>query len=676
MTHLILNLALVSVSGAMPADQHEEASICRWAASAFLGQPPSSATKAGIFVRQMDHNSLGLGRSCIQTQMQIRDRIYEHGLGVGTESDLLIVLAKPAKYFTADIGLNNDPYTLGANVGNLKFVVETDGQEVFRSGMVAWMQPKPVQIDLDGASELALRTFHGWDFRKADHANWANAAITYKDGETVFLDQMTIHGNMAAFPNEVPVTFMYNGKPSRELLPLWGLARTQMIPQPGKRKQSVVYEDPDTKLRMTCEVTLFEAFPAVDWVVWFENAGDLETPVLERIRSLDLTLTLPPIGSLILHHSNGSRCEPGDFLPQETPLKPGDPVRLAPVGGRSSNVTFPFFNVDWGHEGLVCAVGWSGQWAATVERTESGEVVLQAGQETTHLKLLPGEKIRTPRILLVHWQGDRYRGHNDMRRLIYDCYTPLLSGEKPLPPISCNTYFTYTGEESTTTNARQQIELLRAYQPLGIEYLVIDAGWFDPPLWNTVGDWRPSPSRFPDGLKPVGRVSAETGIPLGLWFEHERVRRGLGLDKEHPEWLLQLDGVDERLVNLGLPEAREWFIDLVAHYVEEAPLGLFRHDFNLNPLPYWQEAEAPDRIGCTENHYIQGLYYCLDELHRRFPHLLIEGCASGGRRMDLEYLSRCHLYFNSDLFYCSDANQVHRYGGNLYLPPLFQLFVP
>jgi alpha-galactosidase len=42
----------------------------------------------------------------------------------------------------------------------------------------------------------------------------------------------------------------------------------------------------------------------------------------------------------------------------------------------------------------------------------------------------------------------------------------------------------------------------------------------------------------------------------------------------------------------------------------------------------------------AENLYIQGLYRLWDELLRRHPNLWIDNCASGGRRIDLETLSR------------------------------------
>ena len=89
--------------------------------------------------------------------------------------------------------------------------------------------------------------------------------------------------------------------------------------------------------------------------------------------------------------------------------------------------------------------------------------------------------------------------------------------------------------------------------------------------------------------------------------------------------------------------------------------------------------DTPDRVGMTEIRYMEGLYHVWDTLMARFPDLLIEGCASGGRRIDLESISRCHTYYKSDYWGDHIANQSMVYGLGLYVPgiymntPLFNL---
>ena len=157
-----------------------------------------------------------------------------------------------------------------------------------------------------------------------------------------------------------------------------------------------------------------------------------------------------------------------DFLPIDEPVPPAAKIQLAPQGGRSSNGCLPFFNVQWPGGGLVGAIGWSGQWAMRLHRDQGPRLTLQAGQQKTHLVLHPGEAIRTPRMLLVSWDGDdRLRGHNLLRRLLLDHYVPRIDGEIAIPPLTHNTWFMFN--EGNAVTEQNQLDAIRSEAPLGIE---------------------------------------------------------------------------------------------------------------------------------------------------------------------------------------------------------------
>jgi alpha-galactosidase len=134
-----------------------------------------------------------------------------------------------------------------------------------------------------------------------------------------------------------------------------------------------------------------------------------------------------------------------------------------------------------------------------------------------------------------------------------------------------------------------------------------------------------------------------------LWFEPERARAGSLIRREHPDFLLSRSP-DEQvfLLNLGMPAAREFITDLLSRGITEHGVDIYRQDFNMNPLPYWQAADAPDRVGMTEIRYVEGLYALWDELRRRHPNVWIDNCSSGGRRIDLETVSRSLPLWPSD----------------------------
>lgn len=113
--------------------------------------------------------------------------------------------------------------------------------------------------------------------------------------------------------------------------------------------------------------------------------------------------------------------------------------------GRPSTGAFPFFNVEWARCGLITAIGWTGQWAAAVQRDAAGPTHLQAGMELTHLRLHPGKAIRTPRILLLGWSGERVAGHNQFRRLLLAHYLPKANGQTWRPAIGAQSFMHASG---------------------------------------------------------------------------------------------------------------------------------------------------------------------------------------------------------------------------------------
>ena len=161
------------------------------------------------------------------------------------------------------------------------------------------------------------------------------------------------------------------------------------------------------------------------------------------------------------------------------------------------------------------------------------------------------------------------------------------------------------------------------------------------------------------------------GLGFLLWIESERVFRGTDLQRQHPDWLLGPQG-ENYLVNLGNPAARKGITEIVSSLIREGGLSWYRQDFNTDPEGFWSNADQPDRIGITEIRYIEGLYAFWDELRQRHPGLLIDNCSSGGRRLDLETISRSVALWRSD-FQCQPkfnpaGMQGQTYGISSWIP--------
>jgi alpha-galactosidase len=430
------------------------------------------------------------------------------------------------------------------------------------------------------------------------------------------------------------------------------------------------WSDPVTGLRVAAETRTFRRYGAVDWVLRIENAGGGDSPPIEDVRAADIGLrTGSSKRPVTLRRINGDACNEASFLPAEAGLDVGKSIRLAPAGGRPSNGTFPFFDIEYGTEGASIAVGWTGQWAATIERTPGGPTRVSAGMEKIRIVLHPGERIRTPRILLLSWKGDPVLARNRLRRLILFHFAPRIGGGPALLPIVNQCFDRYSWSKKGWATEAGQIDAARFAASIGCDAHWLDAAWFPGGFPNGVGNWSAKPAEFPRGLRPVAEECHRAGLRFVLWFEPERVAPGTAIAREHPEFVL--GGAKGGLFNLADPAARRWLTDLLLARIEEYGIDIYRNDFNLDPLPYWQGADPPDRQGMTEIRYVEGLYAMWDELRERRPGLLIDNCASGGRRIDIEMLSRSVPFWRSDTS-CSpghaDWDQAQALGLGSHIP--------
>ncbi len=487
---------------------------------------------------------------------------------------------------------------------------------------------------------------------------------------------------------ELPFSFVYGGRKSAELLGSWKVERSVRTAVRNVQEHTTIYTDPPTGLQVRCVASEFPEFPAVEWIVYFRNTGVASTPILSDIQALDSGLPLARDKNAVVHHAMGSECRLDDFAPlvaplgpnQDTPQAPwvgeGNPLRLRSKEGRSSCGTLPFFNVDAGVEGVMGAIGWTGDWAASLFRTDT-EVRMRAGMTRTHLKLLPGEEIRSPRILLLFWKGERIRGHNLLRRFILAHHSPRSGGKPARVPVSL---CTWGGNFAMKHIAHGQWCKDNA---LPVDFLWVDAGWFGKDeakvganVFNSnwgalVGDWFPNPGYFPEGLGPVGKALKGMGMGFLLWLEPERVFKGTMWTREHPEFLLGPVG-NNYLFHLGNPAARQALTRHLVQLIHDGNISCYRQDFNMDPRPFWDAADAPDRVGMAEIQHITGLYQMWDDLLERCPGLLIDNCSSGGRRIDLETISRSIPLWRSDAQcfpgFSGAAMQGQTHGLGLWVP--------
>jgi alpha-galactosidase len=637
--------------------------------------PPLSSQRPTLILLRQDFEELAVNTAILGRPMRIGGKDYAHGIGTHAVSHIRISSPEPIARFSASIGVDNNQVTNpGHAIGSVVFAVEADRREVYRSDVV-WAGAEPIAIDVDtgGARIIDLHVTDGGNGPSCDWADWAELAITLQGGAVVPLHEMKVV--LGGIEARYPFSFVCGGRVSDELLDGWRVDRKSERLDADRTMLTTTWTDPDTGLRVTWETIRYADCAALDWVLYFENTGSSDTPIIENVQPLNLTFNAGPF---MLHRTKGSVVNPSDFEPSAVTLEGAHSVVLSSGPGKSSATDFPFFKIESGDGQTIVAIGWSGEWVASLECPDRKNLHATAGMELTHFVLHPGERVRTPRILAMHTpsttedgrQVDPCECNAQFRRLIYKHYAAKRNGETPLPIPFCNTCFTRGGGWLNECNAENQISLIRAYAKLGLEALLTDAGWFEGGWPMGAGNWTPRRDAYPNGIEPVALAAKEEGMIYGLWFEPERVIRGTTLHKEHPEWVLDNGNPDEQtlLANFGLREVQAYFFNIVKGFMAMPGFRVYRQDFNMFPLDWWRHNDAPDRQGITEMKYIEGLYAYWDRIAEAWPDSLREECASGGMRIDLETVKRMHIHQKTDYWFDDEADQAHLFGLSQYLP--------
>ena len=465
-------------------------------------------------------------------------------------------------------------------------------------------------------------------------------------------DYIGSHITGAGVPDVSLASFKYNG------------IKVELIPAQMRYEGGKVYSAQYDGLRVTLEFSLYPADGAAEWVVRFANTGDTDSGRVSELCGMDVTVPLksdPVYGSL-----TGDLCCGLAFTPFSRCIYSGDVYFREAANGRSSaQSAFPYFDIcEDGDSSLICAIGWTGKWRSDI-RNVLGKLIMKVSIADADFYLYPGETARSPRILLM---ADALTAEDIRRKFVAferRYYSPRKDADDPdfssLLTFQCfDRYYwkdpTWPGEEKQLLTADKLIEVGNA------NGYWFDAAWFDGYFLRGVGNYRYNPL-LPHGIKPVADRLHESGLKCMLWFEPESVQNPVAAEpaygkttdffRDHPEWLMTQNDVPKEkfhlfMVNLGIPEALEYVFSKISGIIEENGLDFYRQDYNQEPVAYWSHMDGPGRAGLTEIHHVEGLYRLWDMLRARFPRLVIDNCSSGGRRLDLEMLSRSVSFWRSD----------------------------
>ena len=282
---------------------------------------------------------------------------------------------------------------------------------------------------------------------------------------------------------------------------------------------------------------------------------------------------------------------------------------------------------------------YSGNFSCEAEKDQFNQTRLLLGlnEELFSYPLAAGETFTVPEVILSYSADGlsalSQQYHNCIRNHV--CRSKYVHMQRPVLINSWEAaYFDFTGDTI--------VDLAKEAASLGIDMVVMDDGWFGKRNDDnsSLGDWQVNEKKLGGSLADLITRAHEQGVKFGIWIEPEMINEDSDLYRAHPDWAIQIPGREGSLcrnqyvLDLTRKEVRDYAYESVASILRSANIEYVKWDMNRTFSDYYSQSLPAAQQGEVAHRYVLGLYRCMEELTRRFPEILFEGCAAGGNRFD------------------------------------------
>ncbi len=310
----------------------------------------------------------------------------------------------------------------------------------------------------------------------------------------------------------------------------------------------------------------------------------------------------------------------------------------------------------------------SGNHKTLFERNEMGKTRILSGFNDYAFDYLleSGKSFHSPEAVVVLGKDTDEVTEKMHEFVLNQIVPPQFKGVER--PILLNnweaTYFDFTQEKLLAIADRAK--------DLGVEMFVLDDGWFGKRTDDTrgLGDWYDNVEKT-GGLKSLKEQINARGMKFGLWIEPEMIQSDSDLYRRHPEYAVQMPNVKpiekrtQLMLDMANDNAVEEVLQMLYKVIDEVQPDYIKWDYNRGVTDIY--SSALEYQGDFFYRYTQGVYKMFSMLTERYPHILFEGCSSGGNRFDLGM-----LYFTPQIW-CSDdtdaRERMYIQEGTLYAYP-------
>jgi alpha-galactosidase len=427
---------------------------------------------------------------------------------------------------------------------------------------------------------------------------------------------------------------------------------------------TLICRDSRTKLSLTYEITLDPASSVLTITTLLTNEGDA---VLDLG---DMATAFLPIPQRMTELIGFTGRWANEFMRERLTRFSGAYVREN-RRGRTSHDSFPAIILctpstdENSGEAFGLHLAWSGNHRVRLDTLSDGRVLASLGALLLpgEIRLDPGASYYSPQIVA----GYSSSGLAALSRIFHrHIRSTVLRPQTRARPVHYNSweavYFNHDLEQLKAMATRAA--------DIGVERFVLDDGWFGSRRNDAsgLGDWTVSETVYPDGLTPLIDHVTGLGMEMGLWFEPEMVNPDSDLFRAHPDWVLQIDGVDQIAsrnqvaLDISLPEVADHLFGQIDAILSAHDIGYIKWDMNRD-LNHPGDAQGRP---CAHAQ-VSALYALIDRVRAKHPKVEIETCSSGGGRADMGILAHSDRIWTSDTNDALDRQSILR-GASFFLP--------
>ena len=412
----------------------------------------------------------------------------------------------------------------------------------------------------------------------------------------------------------------------------------------------------------------------------FENTGD-KPVTLDLLSSVNLSGITPftegaAPGALLLHRIGSAWSAEGRVITdsiEEAMLErswTGHALRVCKFGQLGSMPVrgyFPFAAVEDRKAGVTWAMQLAcpSSWMMELRRKDDCLNMMASlpDEDFGHWAktVRPGERFATPEAYLTAGQG----GLDPVSQRLLTVHRRNMARPDAELPVMFNEYCTTWGNP-TYANLKEIAKCLRGR---GMEFLVIDAGWYRKPgtVWHECGgDWIPEETEmFPEGLKAAADMIWDHGMKPGLWFEPETCAKDSELFRREDLLLTRygkvIDTDNRRFLDMRKEEVHEYLEERVIDLLRNCGFEYIKVDYN---DCIGVGCDDPDSSGEGLRRNMQGTLRFFRRLREAIPGITIENCSSGGHRLEPSLMAVSDMASFSDAHECAEipiiAAMLHR----------------